>query len=358
MPCEYLTLRNPRETQAALNARALCSWIAYHAAMSDRNTIRFSATDRGLRAATSFLLKGGLVAFPTETVYGLGADARSERAVAEIYRAKGRPAHNPLIVHVADTAAAAALIELPEAGLRAAEAFWPGPQTIVAPVRADAGIADICRAGAATLAVRVPAHPLAQALLEKAQMPLAAPSANRSGQVSPTNADHVMEELTGRIDGVIDGGPCEVGLESTILGFDADGAPRLLRPGGVSLEALEAALGPVRSEGIVDDTAPSAPGQLSSHYAPGARVRLNAEAPTLGEAWLGFGKDPERGSAISMNLSATGNLDEAAALLFAALRQLDEWLEGSGTIAVAPIPDKGLGRAINDRLRRAAAPRG
>ena len=198
--------------------------------MTDRNTIRFSATDRGLRAATSFLMKGGLVAFPTETVYGLGADARSERAVAGIYRAKGRPAHNPLIVHVEDLAAATALIDLPGAGLLAAKAFWPGPLTIVAPVRDDAGIAEVCRAGSETLAVRVPAHPLAQALLAKAKMPLAAPSANCSGQVSPTHADHVMEELTGEIDGVIDGGPCAVGLESTILGFDADGSPRLLRP--------------------------------------------------------------------------------------------------------------------------------
>lgn len=325
--------------------------------MRDRNTIRFSDSDRGVRAAISFLRKGGLVAFPTETVYGLGADARDERAVASIYHAKGRPAHNPLIVHVADAVAAAALIDLPEAGRKASEAFWPGPLTLVAPVRHDSGIAPICRAGAETLAVRVPEHRLAQALLAAFAGPLAAPSANRSGHVSPTNADHVMEELVGRIDGVLDGGQCDVGLESTILGFDADGTPRLLRPGGVSLEALQNALGDVRSEVVIDDTAPSAPGQLSSHYAPGARVRLNADAPTLGEAWLGFGPDPERGSAISLNLSRSGDLEQAAAMLFAALRQLDEWLDGSGVIAVAPIPEDGLGRAINDRLRRAAAPR-
>lgn len=325
--------------------------------MSDRNTIRFSDSDRGIRAALSFLRKGGLVAFPTETVYGLGADARVERAVASIYNAKGRPAHNPVIVHVTDAAAASALIDLPEAGLKAAQLFWPGPLTLVAPVKPDSGIAPICRAGAETLAVRVPAHRLARALLTAFAGPIAAPSANRSGQVSPTNADHVMEELTGRIDGVIDGGACEVGLESTILGFDDDGAPRLLRPGGISLETLEEALGPVRSDAITDDQTPSAPGQLSSHYAPGARLRLNADAPTLGEAWLGFGPDPERSSAIAMNLSANGDMEEAGANLFAALRQLDEWLEGSGTIAVAAIPEEGLGRAINDRLKRAAAPR-
>jgi len=325
--------------------------------MNDRNTIRFSDSDRGIRAALSFLRKGGLVAFPTETVYGLGADARIERAVASIYSAKGRPAHNPVIVHVASAESANALIELPETGLKAAQVFWPGPLTLVAPVRADSGIAPICRAGADTLAVRVPAHRLAQALLTAFDGPIAAPSANRSGQVSPTTADHVMEELTTRIDGVIDGGPCEVGLESTILGFDEDGTPRLLRPGGVSLEALIEALGPVRSETIIDDQSPSAPGQLSSHYAPGAKLRLNADAPTLGEAWLGFGPNPERGSAITLNLSATSDLEEAGANLFAALRQLDEWLEGSGTIAVASIPDSDLGHAINDRLKRAAAPR-
>ncbi len=325
--------------------------------MKDRNTIRFSDSDRGIRAATFFLRKGGLVAFPTETVYGLGADARNERAVADIYRAKGRPAHNPVIVHVTDSAAGTMLIDLPEAGMKAAKAFWPGPLTLVGPVRGDSGIAPICRAGAETLAVRVPEHRLAQTLLKAFAGPLAAPSANRSGQVSPTHADHVMEELNGRIDGVLDGGPCAVGLESTILGFDADGTARLLRPGGVSLEDLERTLGVVRSGIIIDDTAPSAPGQLSSHYAPGARVRLNADAPGLGEAWLGFGPDPDRISAISINLSPSGNLEEAGTHLFAALRQLDEWLNGSGVIAVAPIPQSGLGQAINDRLRRAAAPR-
>ncbi len=314
------------------------------------------ATDRGLRAAVYLLRGGGLVAFPTETVYGLGADARDERAVARIYRAKGRPAQNPLIVHVPDMAAAETLIDLPAKGRVAARAFWPGPLTIVAPARARAGIADICRAGKSTLAVRIPAAPLALDLLRAFDGPLAAPSANVSGKVSPTSADHVMEELTGRIDGVIDGGDCAVGLESTILGFEGD-QPVLLRPGGVTLEALEAVLGPVRALGIVENAAPDAPGQMSSHYAPGAVLRLNADAPRLGEAWLGFGPDPERGSAISRNLSLTGSLEEAATNLFAHLRMLDESLDYKGIIAVAPIPAEGLGHALNDRLTRAAAPR-
>lgn len=320
------------------------------------NTIRMSATDRGIRAAVALLRRGGQVAFPTETVYGLGADARDERAVAGIYRAKGRPARNPLIVHVPDITAALALIDLPEVGVRAAEGFWPGPLTLVAPVREGSGIAPICRAGAATLAVRVPAAPLALDLLRAFGGPLAAPSANLSGKVSPTSADHVMEEMTGRIDGVLDGGECAVGLESTILGFDGD-APVLLRPGGVTVEALERVLGPIRTAGIVDDTAPTAPGQMTSHYAPGATLRLEASEPRLGEAWLGFGPNPARGSAITRNLSPQGSLEEAAANLFAHLRILDELLDGAGTIAVAPVPVEGLGRAINDRLARAAAPR-
>ncbi len=324
--------------------------------MSGPNTIRLSATDRGIRAAVALLRRGGMIAFPTETVYGLGADARDERAVAGIYRAKGRPSRNPLIVHVADAAAAFALIDLPEKGIAAAEAFWPGPLTLVAPVCKDAGIAPICRAGAATLAVRVPAAPLALNLLRAFGGPLAAPSANLSGHVSPTSADHVMEELTGRIDGVLDGGDCAVGLESTILGFE-DGGPVLLRPGGVTLDALEALLGPVKAVGVVEDEAPNAPGQMTSHYAPGAMVRLDALEPRLGEAWLGFGPNPERGSAISLNLSPDGSLDVAAANLFAHLRALDTLLDGKGTIAVAPIPNEGLGHAINDRLARAAAPR-
>ena len=320
------------------------------------NTIRLSASGRGIRAAVALLRRGGLVAFPTETVYGLGADARAERAVAGIYRAKGRPSRNPLIVHVADVEAAMALVDLPEEGRAAARDFWPGPLTLVAPARAGSGIAPICQAGMPTLAVRVPAAPLALDLLRAFGGPLAAPSANLSGKISPTSADHVMEELTGRIDGVLPGGECAGGRESTILGFEG-GRPVLLRPGGVTLEALRAALGPVDAPGIVEDAAPTAPGQMTSHYAPGASLRLGAEGPRLGEAWLGFGPDPARGSALSRNLSPSGSLEEAAANLFGHLRVLDELLEGQGTIAVAPIPAEGLGHAINDRLARAAAPR-
>lgn len=323
----------------------------------DLNTIRLSATDRGVRVAVTFLRKGGLVAFPTETVYGLGADARDERAVAGIYRAKGRPSHNPVIVHVASLEAAARLIDLPPEGVRLAKAFWPGPLTLVAPVRAESGIADICRAGALTLAVRVPAAPLALSLLQAFDGPVAAPSANLSGKISPTSADHVMEEMHGRLEGVLDGGVCGVGLESTIVGFDEAGKPRILRPGGVTREHLEQVVGPVSAGPVTDDIAPSAPGQLSSHYAPGARLRLNAERPELGEAWLGFGEEPERTSAIAINLSAAASVEEAASNLFGHLRHLDALLEHSGTIAVAAIPERGIGCAINDRLRRAAAPR-
>ncbi len=323
----------------------------------DLNTIRLSATDRGLRVAVTFLRKGGLVAFPTETVYGLGADARDERAVAGIYRAKGRPAHNPVIVHVASLQAAARLIDLPSEGARLAQAFWPGPLTLVAPVRADSGIADICRAGAQTLAVRVPAAPLALSLLQAFDGPIAAPSANLSGKVSPTSADHVMEEMHGLVEGVLDGGVCGVGLESTIVGFDEDGTPCILRPGGVTREQLEQVAGPISDAPVTNDLAPSAPGQLSSHYAPGARLRLNAAQPELGEAWLGFGEEPQRTSAITINLSPTASVEEAATNLFAHLRILDAQLEYSGTIAVAAIPENGIGLAINDRLNRAAAPR-
>ena len=320
----------------------------------DLNTVRLSPSERGIRAGVSILARGGLVAFPTETVYGLGADARSERAVAGIYRAKGRPVHNPLIVHVAEPDAAAALINLGDTAL-ALQGLWPGPLTLVASMRESAAIPEICRAGGETLAVRVPASPIARDLLMAFGGPVAAPSANRSGRVSATSADHVMEELRGRIDAVIDGGECMVGLESTIL--EVGPRLRLLRPGGVPLETLEAAVGPIEAEHLINDVAPSAPGQLTSHYAPRARLRLDADAPQLGEAWLGFGPGPERGSAISLNLSEDARLDEAATHLFAHLRELDRMLEGSGVIAVASIPNEGLGRAINDRLARAAAGR-
>jgi len=310
--------------------------------------------DAGIARAAELLRAGRLMAFPTETVYGLGADARDGRAVAGIFEAKGRPRFNPLIVHVTGLEAAERLVVLPEPARRLAAAFWPGPLTLVAPLRPGAGIADLVTAGLPTLAVRVPAHPLARKLLAAFGGPVAAPSANPSGQVSPTTAAHVAEALGGRIAAVLDGGACPVGLESTILGFDGERAV-LLRPGGLAVEAIEEALGaPVsleHGEGI------TAPGQLASHYAPGAGLRLNADAPRRGEGWLGFGPDPAGVTGPSLNLSPSGDLAEAAANLFAHLRALDALLPEGGAIAAAPVPDHGLGRAINDRLARAAAPR-
>jgi L-threonylcarbamoyladenylate synthase len=306
--------------------------------------------------AAACLAAGGLVAFPTETVYGLGALAGDPAAVARVFAAKGRPAFNPLIAHVADAEAALRLAALPPEGERLAAAFWPGPLTLVGPRRPGGDVCDLAAAGLATVAVRVPAHPLARALLAAAGRPVAAPSANPSGRLSPTTAAHALDGLAGRIDGVLDGGACPVGVESTILGWAQDGAPVLLRPGGLPVEALEAALG--RPIGRPRGDAVSAPGMLASHYAPGARLRLDAAAPRPGEAWLGFGADPPGppGPA-ALNLSPAGDATEAAANLFAHLRALDAALGGAGVIAVAPIPAHGLGAAIRDRLARAAAPR-
>ena len=293
------------------------------------------------------LRSGGLVAFPTETVYGLGGDARSDLAVARIFEAKGRPRFNPLIVHVPDVAAAREFAVFDARAEAVVARFWPGPLTLVLPLR-DAGLSDLVTAGLGSVAVRVPAHPLAQALLRAFGGPLAAPSANPSGRVSPTRAAHVMAGLAGRIAAVLDGGPCAVGVESTILGL-VDG-PELLRPGGLAVEALEAVLGPLTVGGSAEK--PTAPGQLASHYAPAAAVRLAAREVRAGEVRLGFGAGGG-----DLNLSETGDLVEAAANLFHMLREADRLAAGRG-IAVAPVPEVGLGRAINDRLRRAAAPRG
>ncbi|MEM7545624.1 MAG: L-threonylcarbamoyladenylate synthase [Pseudomonadota bacterium] len=303
-------------------------------------------SERDIDAAAEALRRGALVAFPTETVYGLGGDATSDEAVAAIYAAKGRPEFNPLILHVADAEAAAAIAHLPDAAQALTEEFWPGPLTIVASLRAEAGLSRLATAGLPTVALRVPSHPLAQALLRHVSRPIAAPSANPSGRLSPTSADHVLAGLAGRIEGVLDGGTCPVGLESTIIGFDGD-HPVMLRPGGIAAEVIEARSGmPLREAG----KAVTAPGQLASHYAPKSRLRLNADAAEVGEVFLGFGTAP--GAAI--NLSPTGDVVEAAAHLFDALHQLDQ---AGAPIAVSPIPEIGLGRAINDRLRRAAAPR-
>ncbi len=306
-----------------------------------------NADGPGLTRAAALLACGALVAFPTETVYGLGADARNDDAVAAIYAAKGRPNFNPLIVHVADLDAARTIAELPAQALDLADAFWPGPLTLVVPIRPDAGLSPRVTAGLSTVAIRVPANELARRLLAQFGGPVAAPSANLSGKVSPTTAAHVMAGLSGRIAAVVDGGSCDIGLESTIIGFDPE--PTLLRPGGLPVEAIEDLLGqPLR--GSQPSELPNAPGQLASHYAPNAALRLNATEARSGEYLLGFG--PVAGNA---TLSASGDLHEAAANLFDRLRAADA--TGAARIAVAPIPDHGLGRAINDRLRRAAAPR-
>ncbi len=318
--------------------------------MSAIETLRLAADEAGIARAAALLREGGLVAFPTETVYGLGADARNGRAVARIFEAKGRPRFNPLIVHVPDLASARRIGVIDGAAELLAEVFWPGALTLVVPVAAGAGLSDLVTAGLPSVALRVPEHPLAQRLLREAGMPVAAPSANPSGRVSATTAEHVAEGLSGRIDAVLDGGACPVGVESTILGV-FDGAPRLLRPGGLPLEALEACLGAPIPEARPEAEGIRAPGQLTSHYAPSVPVRLNALAAEPGELLLGFG--PVAGD---LSLSPAGDLVEAAADLYAALRRLDA--SGAEAIAVAPVPDKGLGRAINDRLRRAAAPRG
>lgn len=305
--------------------------------------------DTGLARAAQLLAGGELVAFPTETVYGLGGDARSDRAVARIYEAKGRPSFNPLIVHLPDLIAVERIAHVGPKARMLAQAFWPGPLTLVLPVRDGAGISPLVTAGLPTVAVRVPAHTLAQRLLRAFGGPLAAPSANPSGRVSPTRAEHVLEGLGGRIAAVLDGGACAVGLESTIVLADPD--PVLLRPGGLPVEALEAALGEPMSAGG-DAGKPTSPGQLASHYAPDAPVRLNATEGREGEVLVGFG--PVKGV---LSLSETGDLVEAAARLFQTLRDADSLAGPGGRIAFAPVPERGLGRAINDRLRRAAAPR-
>jgi L-threonylcarbamoyladenylate synthase len=310
-------------------------------------------------AAARTLRDGGLVAFPTETVYGLGADAANADAVARLYRAKGRPAFNPLIVHVGDLAAAQGIACFDATALALADAFWPGPLTLVLPKAPRCPVAELATAGLDTIAIRVPAHPVARDILRGFGGALVAPSANLSGHVSPTTAAHVQSDLSGRIDLIVDGGPVEVGVESAIVGCFA--SPALLRPGGIPRADIERVLGsPLASpDPNAADGQPLASGMLASHYAPRARVRLNAASLSRGEALLAFGPAALAGSeaaAAVMNLSERGDLREAAANLFGYLRALDAC--GARTIAVMPVPDDGLGEAINDRLRRAAAPQG
>jgi len=316
---------------------------------------RLAPADRqAIVEAAACLNAGGLVAMPTETVYGLAADATNDRAVAAIYVAKGRPKFNPLIAHVAGAAAAAREGAFDDFARRLAEAFWPGPLTIVAPAASSCQVSLLARAGLETVALRAPDHPTAQALIAAAGVPLAAPSANRSGRVSPTTAAHVAADLDGRIDWILDGGPARRGVESTIVAC-LGGRPRLLRPGALTRERIEAALGVALVE-AAPGGAPIAPGQLAAHYAPRARLRLGARESADDEAALDFGGAlAHSGATMRLDLSPSGDLEEAAAHLFAYLRALDD--SGAARIAVAPIPERGLGVAVNDRLRRAAAPR-
>ena len=309
--------------------------------------------------AAGCLKNGGLVAFPTETVYGLGADATQPEAIARLYQAKGRPSFNPLIAHVSDLAAAERIARFNVTARRLAEAFWPGPLTLVLPKTADCAVADLATAGLDTVAVRMPAHAVAREILRELGRPIVAPSANRSGHVSPTTAAHVANDLSGRIDLIVDGGPVSVGVESTIIGcFDT---PLLLRPGGLPRAAIEQVLGHAvgrpPEEPETHSGQPLAPGMLASHYAPRTQVRLNAHRLEPGEALLAFGPDPIPGNeaaAATLNLSARGDLTEAAANLFSHLRALDT--ANARAIAVMPVPHEGLGEAINDRLQRAAVP--
>jgi L-threonylcarbamoyladenylate synthase len=316
------------------------------------------ADKAGMAQAAALLRMGELVAFGTETVYGLGGDATNAQAVAAIFHAKGRPRFNPLICHYPSTDHAFRHVVADTRTLRVAAAFWPGPLTLVLPRQADCPVALLTGAGLDTLAVRVPRHSVAMALLQAVDRPIAAPSANRSGQVSPTRAQHVMDGLAGRIAAVLDSGPCQVGVESTVLDLCGE-VPILLRPGGVTAEDLEACLGPIqRGSEAAGGQGLRSPGLMVSHYAPNLPVRLNARSVAANEALLAFGPTLADGQCV-FQLSRAGDTVEAAARLFEGLRWLDaEGIRlGSAGIAAMPVPDTGLGLAINDRLRRAAAPR-
>lgn len=306
-------------------------------------------TSPNVARAAKRLCAGDLVAFPTETVYGLGADATNDKAVAKIYAAKNRPQFNPLIIHLAGAGAVEDVGEITGPAAMLIDAFWPGPLTLILRRVQHCSVTLLASAGLDTVAVRVPAHEGARELLKAAGRPVAAPSANSSGRISPTTARHVVDSLGGSVDLVLDGGPCRVGLESTVI--DCTSRPlRLLRPGGLTSEMIEDTIGQTLITDVDDDVAPKSPGMLSSHYAPRAKVRLNATSVETGEVLLGFGDTKDA----DLNLSPAGDLTEAAANLFAYLHRLDR--EDVACIAVSSIPDAGLGRAINDRLRRAAAP--
>lgn len=315
-----------------------------------RSTVR-PADAAAIRHAAGLLRDGRLVAFPTETVYGLGADATNGRAVASIFAAKQRPQFNPLIVHVRDQVEAESYALFNDAARKLAHAFWPGALTLVLPRRRDCALSELVSAGLDTVALRVPAHPIAARLLAASAVPIAAPSANQSGGISATTAKHVQLSLNDKVDLILDGGATPLGLESTVIGFQ-EGTPVLLRPGAVASADIELLIGALAAP---RDLAVQSPGQLASHYAPRATVRLNAISVAAGEALLAFGPGAPKGAGMNANLSPTADLKEAAANLFAMLHALD----ASGLpIAVMPIPQHGLGEAINDRLQRAAAPRG
>lgn len=344
-----------RCTRSHLIGQCECHQMTYEASRDFHRAAKIKAIDSaGIGEAAACLRAGGLVALPTETVYGLAGDATSDAAVGRIYAAKGRPAKNPLIAHVANLAAALEQgIFSPEA-MQLAESLWPGPLTLVLPAGQAATVVPAARAGLPTIALRVPAHPVAQALIAAAGRPLAAPSANRSGRVSPVTAAHVAQELGNMVDLILDGGPCFHGLESTVIAC-LDGPPCLLRPGALERRDIEAVLGFGLVSPAGQSASPQAPGQLASHYAPRAALRLNARTLAPGEAGLDFGGifgDQKN----VRDLSEKRDLKEAAANLFNFLRALDAL--GLPRIAVAPIPHEGLGEAINDRLTRAAAPRG
>jgi len=309
-------------------------------------------TPESLRHAGESLRGGEIVAFPTETVYGLGANALDGKAVARIFEAKGRPRFNPLIVHIADRDMAEQLAVFDGAARKLADHFWPGPLTLVLPKRDGSGLNELVSAGLPTVALRMPDHDDARALIRASAAPIAAPSANLSGQVSPTTAEHVAADLGDRVDMILDGGPCAAGVESTIVAVDGANAI-LLRSGAVTRDAIEDVLGEQLAAPQSNEN-PQAPGMLASHYAPRAELRLDAVVPEAGEAFLAFGPSPSH-TGPQLNLSENGDLREAAANLFAYLRLLDA--APTSRIAVAPVPETGLGEAVNDRLRRAAAPR-
>ncbi|KXV34039.1 translation factor Sua5 [Gluconobacter thailandicus] len=325
------------------------------------HTERLAADPAGIRRAAELLKAGKLVAFGTETVYGLGALASSDTAVARIFAAKGRPRFNPLISHLADAESAFAQADLQgrikDIAYALAEKFWPGPLTMVLPRSPNATVSDLAAAGLDTLALRVPRGKTALALLREVGAPIAAPSANISGTVSPSDASHVLRSLDGRIDAILDSGPCSVGVESTVLDLTRD-TPVLLRPGGVTLEDLRALCGPIHHPDDFTEALPASPGRLASHYAPSLPVRLDAYEVEPDEALLAFGPSLP-GAGLTWNLSEKGDLEEAAARLFAGLRFLDAegTKQGVTRIAAQPIPRQGLGLAIRDRLRRAAEPR-